>query len=66
MITTNFIHQGSIGDCWAAIPAMREHYRKTSKKVNLYLVKDIKADYYEGAVHPTKNSSGEQVMLNQG
>lgn len=65
-LTTNFSHTGSIGDCWSSIPAMREHYRKTGKKINLYLVKDIEATYHhESVVHPTKNSEGKMVMLNQ-
>lgn len=64
--TTNFSHTGSIGDVHASIPAMREHYRKTGKKINLYLVKDIKAEYHhESVVHPTKDENGQQVMLNQ-
>jgi len=45
---------------------MREFYRATGKKINLYLEKDIPAFYYEGATHPTKNSDGKSVMLNQG
>lgn len=65
METTSFLHSGSIGDCWAAIPAINEHYKKTGKKVVLYLEKDRKAFYYEGAVHPTKSADGEQVMLNE-
>lgn len=65
MGTTNFHHTGNIGDVWASIPAMRQHYLNTGKKVNLYLEKDISAIYYEGAVHPTKDDSGGQVMLNQ-
>lgn len=63
--TTVFLHQGSIGDCWASIPAMKEYYRKTNKKITLYLVNGIKAFYYDNAIHPTVNSSGEQVMLNE-
>jgi len=63
--TTSFLHQGSIGDVHASLPVMKEYHRKTGKKVILYLAKDIKAFYYEGAVHPTTDSSGTQVMLNQ-
>lgn len=66
MGAVNFSHTGNIGDCWASIPAMREFYIATGKKVNLYLEKDIPAFYYEGATHPTKNSDGKSVMLNQG
>jgi len=64
-MTTSFAHTGSIGDTLASIPAMRQHYVTTGKKVDLYLVKEIPAFYYEGATHPTKNSEGAQVMLNQ-
>lgn len=64
MGTASFSHTGSIGDAWASIPAMREYYRKTDKKIILYLEKDIKAEYYEGATHPTKDSKGNMCMLN--
>lgn len=36
--TTVFLHQGSIGDCWASIPAMKEYYRKTNKKLHFTLL----------------------------
>lgn len=65
METTSFSHTGNIGDVWASIPAMRQHYINTGKKVNLFLEKDIPATYYEGAVHPTKDDKGGSVMLNQ-
>lgn len=51
--TTSFLHQGSIGDTIASIPAMKEYYRKTGKKVVLYLESGVAAFYYQGAVHPT-------------
>jgi len=60
-----FSHTGNIGDVHASIPAMNEFYRKTKRRIILYLVKDIPALYYEGAVHPTKSEDGKQVMLNQ-
>lgn len=62
---TSFSHTGNIGDVWASIPAMRQHYINTGKKINLYLEKEIPAHYYEGATHPTKGESGVAVMLNQ-
>lgn len=61
---TTFSHTGNIGDVWASIPAMRQHFKKTGKKINLYLIRNVPAFYYEGAVHPTKNGDGENVMLN--
>lgn len=63
--TTAFLHNGTIGDTWAAIPAMREYYKKKGIKAMLYLVNGQKAVYYDGATHPTTNESGEMVMLNE-
>lgn len=63
--TVTFLHPGNIGDCWAAMPAMREYFKKTGKKAILYLEKDRQAEYYEGATHPTKNAAGVSCMLNQ-
>lgn len=65
METTSFSHTGNIGDVWASIPAMSQHYINTGKKVNLYLEANIPATYYKGAIHPTKDESGANVMLNQ-
>ncbi len=63
---TSFLHQGSIGDCWASIPAMKEYHTKTGKKVLLYLANGVKAFYYEGASHPTMAEDGAtNVMLNE-
>lgn len=62
---TTFLHNGSIGDCWASIPVMKEYYRKFNKKIILYLEKDVKAFYYENATHPTIDKDGTMVMLNQ-
>lgn len=61
----NFSHTGNIGDVWASIPSLREFYRQTGRKANLYLEKDTPATYYEGAVHPTKSEEGHNVALNQ-
>ena len=59
-----FLHPGNIGDCWASIPAMREYYNHTGKKIKLYLVSGQNANYYDGAMHPTKDEKGINVMLN--
>lgn len=64
METTAFLHSGTIGDVWAAIPAINQYYKITGKKAILYLEKDHVATYYEGATHPTK-SDGKMVMLNE-
>lgn len=62
---TVFLHSGSVGDTWASLPALREHYRQTGRKAFLYLENGRKAFYYEGATHPTLNEKGAQVMLNK-
>lgn len=65
-INSTFLSSGNSGDTLAALPSMREFYRKTGIKPTLYLRKDVEAFYYEGAVHPIKNSeTGKNVMLNQ-
>ncbi len=65
MQTTSFLHNGSIGDVIASLPAIKEYHKKTSKKVILYLVNGQKAVYYEGATHGTRNENNEMVMLNE-
>jgi hypothetical protein len=64
MELTAFSHTGNIGDVWASIPAMRQFHLKTGKNIKLYLVRDVYGEYYEGAVHPTKDGNGRNVMLN--
>jgi len=63
-IKNTFLHSGNSGDIIASLPAIREFYRKTGIKPILYLRKGVEAFYYEGAVHPVKNSEGKSVMLN--
>lgn len=63
--TVSFLHAGSIGDVWAALPAVRENCRKYKKKAILYLQNERDTWYYEGAVHPTVNAEGKMVMLNK-
>lgn len=62
---TTFSHAGSIGDVHASMAAIKSHCEQTNKKAILYLQKDVLAWYYDGAVHPTKNKDGQQVMLNE-
>lgn len=57
-------HSGNIGDVWSSIPALRQASLSTGKKIKLYLVNGQYATYYPGAVHPTKNDEGFDVMLN--
>ena len=48
MSTATMRSSGNIGDIHAAIPAMKEFYRATGKKIILYLVNGQRAEYYEG------------------
>lgn len=63
-ILTSMVHCGNTGDTIAALPSIRQYYRKTGIKPTLYLVKDHPAEYYEGAVHPVKDEEGKYVSLN--
>lgn len=65
MEVKNFSHHGNFGDCLASLPALKEFYRKTGVKPNLYLVQDHPAVYAEGVIHPVKNEKGENVSLNE-
>lgn len=60
----NFLHDGTMGDVIASLPAISEFSRKKGYKVNLYLTNGRKPIYYEGATHPTVDEQGEMVMLN--
>lgn len=62
---TTFLHDGTIGDIWASLPAIRENYKKFNKKAILYLTNGQKAVYYHGATHPTQTPDGTMVMLNE-
>lgn len=65
MLVSSFLHDGTIGDIWASLAAVREYYKKEGKKPTLYLTNGQAAIYYEGATHPTKNAQGINVMLNE-
>lgn len=62
---TSFIHNGSIGDVIASLPAMKEQYRRHKKKLTLYLLNGQKTEYYPGATHPTRGKDGSMVLLNE-
>jgi len=64
MQLATFSHTGNVGDIWSSVPAMRQFHIKTGKHIKLHLVKNIRGEYYQGAVHPTKDEQGVNVMLN--
>lgn len=63
---TAFLHDGTIGDVIASLPAINEYYRKTGNKAVLYLTNGQEAIYYKTAIHPTTDPfSKKMVMLNE-
>lgn len=65
METVNIRSACNPGDCFASLPSMKRYSELLGKKINLYLWLNRKASYFEGAVHPTKNGKGENVMMNE-
>lgn len=63
--TVNIRSACNPGDCFASLPALKRYSEITGKKVVLYLWLNRGAFYFEGAVHPTKNSAGTNVMMNE-
>lgn len=64
-IQHSYFHTGSIGDVWASLPAVFSGVEQMKKKATYYLRPNVPATYYEGAVHPTLDKNGENVMLNE-
>lgn len=65
ILTTSFLMDGTIGDCWASLASVQQYHKLTGKKALFYLTNGRLAKYYEGAVHPTKNEENQHVMLNK-
>lgn len=63
--TWTYSHEGTIGDIWASLPAVKTGFEKHGRKGIYLLMKDIPAQYYDKAFHPTKAADGSQVKLNQ-
>ena len=62
--TLSFLHDGTIGDVWARLPALKEYHKQTGKKCVYYLTNGQTVDYYPGATHPTRDENNKMVMLN--
>lgn len=60
-----YLHNGTIGDVWASIPAMKQQYEAEGNKAILFLVNGQVGTFYKGATHPTRNKDGKMVMLNE-
>lgn len=65
MTTFSVLHRYNSGDLIAAMAGMRQVWEDTGNKAVIYQQLDYPAFYYEGANHPVKSSSGQQVSMNQ-
>lgn len=63
--TWSYSHEGTIGDIWASLPAVKTGFERHGRKGVYLLMKDIPGQYYDKAFHPTRTSEGKQVKLNQ-
>jgi len=62
---TTVYHAVNPGDLMAAMGSIKKYYEITKRKILLYQNTDQKAQYYAGATHPTVNSNGENVCVNE-
>jgi hypothetical protein len=62
---TTVKHMANLGDIIAVMPACKKYYDITKRKVHFLQRKNVKAAYYQGAVHPTVDENGENVCINQ-
>lgn len=58
------LHFGNCGDIIASLPAVKQYSIIVGHKISFFIFKDRKGIYYSGAVHPTKDDNGNQVMMN--
>lgn len=65
MDTVNIRSACNPGDCFASLPALKKYSELSGKKINFYLWLNRGASYFEGAIHPTKNAQGINVMMNE-
>lgn len=61
---TSVKHSVNPGDLYAAMGALKKYYDITKRKIIVCQTVDQLANYYQGADHPTRNSSGQFVCVN--
>lgn len=61
---TTVKHSVNPGDLIACMAALKVYYDATKRKIKVAQSIDTLAAYYQGAVHPTMNSSGQNVCCN--
>jgi hypothetical protein len=62
---TRIKHFANLGDIIAVLPACKKYYEVTQRKVIFVQQVNQLAQYYQGAVHPTVNSEGQNVCVNE-
>lgn len=60
-----FKHFANLGDLIACMVSLKSFHEQTKRKVNLYQQINVEGHYFQGAVHPTVDEKGVQVMCNQ-
>lgn len=63
-VYTNIFHAVNLGDLVASMAAIKKFYDVTKRKVCVLQKIDQPAAYYQGATHPTVNSDGLNVCMN--
>lgn len=58
-------HMANLGDIIASFAACKQYHKITGRKIVYCQCVDQLAAYYTGAVHPTLDSNGNQVTLNE-
>lgn len=58
-------HSFNSGDLITVLPGLQHLYKTTNRKTIIYQVLDFPAYYYDGAQHPVKDETGQQVCMNK-
>lgn len=61
---TRIKHFANLGDIIAVLPAVKKYWEITGRKVIFVQQVNQLAQYYPGATHPTVNSDGQNVCVN--
>ena len=63
--TISVKHSYNAGDLIALMPGLKQLWKNFGKKVTIYQVLDLPAFYYQGAVSPTIDDTGQHVCMNR-
>lgn len=62
---TRVRHSVNPGDLYAAMGALKKYYDITKRQLIVAQTVGMLANYYSGAEHPTKNTAGQNVCVNE-